>query len=230
VAKFLFVLTGSSYWTLADGTRHATGFWAEEFAAPYKAVTEAGHSVVVATPGGVVPRVDMMSLRPSMTGGEKESLELEEILRSAEEMRRPIEIADARLEDYDVVYYPGGHGPMEDLWQDPDSGRLLVAALASGKPLAIVCHAPVAIMATRKHGVTPFAGYKITGFTNEEEAAVGLAAKARWLLEDEMVKMGMQYSKGEMWKPYTVVDRNLFTGQNPASAGPLAQLVLKALG
>jgi putative intracellular protease/amidase len=230
VAKFLFVLTGASYWTLKDGTRHATGFWAEEFAAPYKEVSAAGHEVVVATPGAVVPHVDMMSLRPSMTGGEKHSLDYEAIIRTAEEMRRPIELADARLEDYDVVYYPGGHGPMEDLWRDADSGRLLIAALASGKPLAIVCHAPVAILATRKHGDSPFAGYKVTGFTNEEEEGVGLRTKAPWTLEDKLGEMGLLYSKGETWKPYTVVDRTLFTGQNPASAGPLAKLVLKALG
>ena len=153
----------------------------------------------------------------------------EETLRAAEELRRPIELADARLEDYDAVYYPGGHGPMEDLWQDADSGRLLTAALASGKPLAIVCHAPVAMMASRRDGVSPFAGYRVTAFTNDEEDAVGLRAKSRWTAEDELVKLGAEFTRGEMWKPYTVVDRNLFTGQNPASAGPLAREFLKKL-
>ena len=229
MAKILFVMTGASYWTLKDGTRHPTGYWAEEFAAPYSKLTGAGHEVVVATPGGVVPHVDVMSLRPSMAGSEQIAMEQEEILRSAEELRRPIELADARLEDYDAVYYPGGHGPMEDLWDNPDSGRLLTAALASGKPLAIVCHAPAAMLATRRKGVSPFAGYQVTGFTNDEEVAIGLAAKARWLLEDELVKMGVHFTRGEIWKPYTVLDRNLHTGQNPASAGPLAQQVLKAL-
>jgi putative intracellular protease/amidase len=113
--------------------------------------------IVVATSGGVVPHVDVMSLRPSMAGSEEIALEQEGILRSAEELRHLIELADARLEDYDAVYYPSGHGPMEDLWQDADSGRLLIAALASGKPLAIVCHAPVAIMATRRKGESAFA-------------------------------------------------------------------------
>jgi putative intracellular protease/amidase len=111
---------------------------------------------VVAAPGGVVPHVDSMSLRPAMAGSAEIALQLEEVLRTAEELRRPIELADARLDDYDAVYYPGGHGPMEDLWRDADSGRLLLAALASGKPLAIVCHAPVAILATRRNGKTPF--------------------------------------------------------------------------
>ena len=144
-------------------------------------------------------------------------------------MRHPIELADARLADYDAVYYPGGHGPMEDLWQDADSGRLLTAALASGKPLAIVCHAPVAMMATRRNGVSPFAGYQVTAYTNDEEDAVGLRAKARWTAEDELVKMGVDFSRGEVWKPYTVKDRNLFTGQNPASAAPLAEEFMKEL-
>jgi putative intracellular protease/amidase len=230
MAEILFVVTGASYWTLADGTRHPTGYWAEEFAAPYSELTGAGHHVVVATPGGVVPHVDSMSLRPSMAGSTEIALELEEILRSAEELRRPIELADARLDDYDAVYYPGGHGPMEDLWQDADSGRLLTAALASGKPLAIVCHAPIAMLATRVHGVSPFAGYRVTAYTNDEEDAVGLRAKARWTAEDELVKLGVDFSRGEIWKPYTVVDRNLFTGQNPASAAPLAREFMKELG
>jgi len=229
MAKVLFVVTGASYWTLADGTRHPTGYWAEEFAAPYSELTGAGHQVVVATPGGVVPHVDVMSLRPSMAGSEQIARELEEVLRSAEELRRPIELADARLEDYDAVYYPGGHGPMEDLWQDADSGRLLIAAHTSGKPLAIVCHAPVAMMATRRNGVSPFAGYRVTAYTNDEEDAVGLRARARWTAEDELVKMGVDFTRGEIWKSYAVVDRNLFTGQNPASARPLAREFMKEL-
>lgn len=229
MAKILFVVTGASYWTLKDGTRHPTGYWAEEFAAPYRAFTDAGHTIVVATPGGVVPHVDSMSLRPSMAGGEKAALELENILRSAEELRRPIALSTVRLEDYDAVYYPGGHGPMEDLCVDADSGRLLTAALASGKPLAVVCHAPVALLATRVKGVSPFAGYKVTAYTNDEEEAVGLASKARWLAEDEVKTLDVEFSRGENWAPYVVVDRNLYTGQNPASAAPLAQKLLEVL-
>lgn len=190
MANILFVLTGASYWTLADGTRHPTGYWAEEFAAPYSELTGAGHQVVVASPGGVVPYVDVMSLRPSMAGSEKIALELEEILRSAEELRRPLKLADARLEDYDAIYYPGGHPP----WRR-----------------------------------SPFQGYRVTAYTNDEEDAVGLRAKARWTAEDELIKMGVDFSRGEVWKPYTVVDRNLFTGQNPASAGPLAREFMKEL-
>ncbi|BBY23981.1 type 1 glutamine amidotransferase domain-containing protein [Mycobacterium stomatepiae] len=229
MAKILFVVSATSYWTLKDGTRHPTGYWAEEFAAPYDALSRAGHQIVVATPGGTVPYVDVMSLRPSMAGSVEIAEKLEGILRSAEELRAPIQLANARLDDYDAVYYPGGHGPMEDLWRDPDSGRLLVAALASGKPLAIVCHAPAAILATRRDGVSPFAGYRVTAFTNDEEDGVGLRAKAPWTVEDELVKLGIDFVRGEMWKPFTVSDRNLYTGQNPASAGPLAEKVLEVL-
>jgi len=229
MAKLLFVMTGTAYWTLKDGTRHATGYWAEEFTAPYKALTEAGHEIAVATPRGVVPTVDMMSLRPEMAGSAQIALDLEAIIRSAEVLRRPIQLADARLEDYDAVYLPGGHGPMEDLCIDADAGRLLTTALASGKPLAIVCHAPAAMLSTRIHGKSPFAGYQVTAFTNEEEEAVGLLKRARWTVENELVEMGVDFTKGEMWKPYTVVDRNLFTGQNPASASVMAERLLKVL-
>ncbi|MEV7871358.1 type 1 glutamine amidotransferase domain-containing protein [Streptomyces sp. NPDC088124] len=230
MAKILFVMTGATYWTLKDGTRHATGYWAEEFAAPYKALTDAGHEIVVATPGAVTPNVDMMSLRPSMAGGEQGALDLENTIRSAEVMRRPLALSDVRLEDYDAVYLPGGHGPMADLAVDADAGRLLTAQLASGDPLAIVCHAPAAMLATRIHGVSPFKGYKATGFSNEEEEGVGLAAKAPWLLEDEMKdKVGVAYSRGDAWEPYMVEDRNLITGQNPHSAVVLAERLMKIL-
>jgi putative intracellular protease/amidase len=230
VADILFVLTGASYWTLRDGHRHPTGYWAEEFVAPYTAFTRAGHKVTVATPGGVVPVVDTMSLRPSMTGGEENSLELESAIEAAEELRHPVRLDQVGIDDFDAVYYPGGHGPMEDLSSDADSARLLRETLASGKPLGIVCHAPAALLATRdENGTTPFAGYRVAGFSNEEEAGVGFADRAKWLLEDELKKLPTEYSRGPAWEPYTVVDRTLYTGQNPASSGPLAEEMLKVL-
>ncbi|WP_431952131.1 type 1 glutamine amidotransferase domain-containing protein [Actinacidiphila sp. bgisy167] len=230
MAKVLFIVSGATYWVLKDGTRYATGYWAEEFAVPYKKVTEAGHEVVVATPGGVVPNVDMMSLRPSMAGGEEGALELESIIRSAEVMRRPLALAHVRLEDYDAVYLPGGHGPMSDLAYDADVGRLLTAQLASGKPLFIVCHAPASLLATRIHGQSPFKGYRVTGFTNEEEEAVGLAPRATWLLETALKEeVGVEFSRGPIWEPYMVEDRNLVTGQNPHSSAVLADRLLEIL-
>ena len=230
MAKVLFVVSGATYLVLKDGTRYATGYWAEEFARPYKIMTEAGHEVVVATPEGTTPNVDMMSLRPAMAGGEQGALELEAIIRSAEEMRRPLRLSDVRLEDYDAVYLPGGHGPLEDLAFDADAGRLMTAQLASGKPLAIVCHGPAVLLATRIHGVSPFKGYRVTAFTNEEEEAVGLASRCQWLLEDDLKdKVGVEFSRGPIWEPYTVEDRNLITGQNPHSAAVVAELLLKIL-
>jgi putative intracellular protease/amidase len=228
MAKILFIVSGTTYLVLKDGSRYATGYWAEEFARPYKAITDAGHEVVVATPGGVTPTVDMMSLRPSMTGGDQAALDLEAIIRSAEVMRRPLQLSDVRLEDYDAVYLPGGHGPMQDLAVDADVGRLLTAQLASGRPLAIVCHGPAALLATRIHGVSPFKGYRITCFTNDEEEGVGLASRAQWLLETEVQdKVGVQFSRAPTWEPYMVEDRNLITGQNPNSAIVLADRLLK---
>ena len=231
MAKVLFIVSGATYWVLKDGTRYATGYWAEEFAQPYKNLTDAGHEVVVATPNGAIPTVDMMSLRPEMAGGPQGALELEAIIRSAETMRRPLALSNVRLEDYDAVYVPGGHGPMSDLAFDADVGRLLTAQLASENPLFIVCHGPASILATRIHGVSPFKGYKVTCFTNEEEEAVGLAPRATWLLETDLrEKVGVELSKGEKWMPYMVEDRNLVTGQNPASAAVLARRMLEILG
>jgi putative intracellular protease/amidase len=230
MAKVLFIVSGATYWVLKDGSRYATGYWAEEFAMPYKILTEAGHEVVVATPKGAIPNVDMMSLRPQMAGGEQGALELERIIRSAEVLRRPLELSNVRLEDYDAVYLPGGHGPMADLAFDADVGRLLTAQLASGNPLFIVCHAPAAMLATRIHGVSPFKGYRITCFTDKEEEAVGLAPRAPWLLETELKeKIGVDFSSGDLWKPYMVEDRNLVTGQNPDSAAVLAKRLLEVL-
>ncbi|MGH7269134.1 MAG: type 1 glutamine amidotransferase domain-containing protein [Polyangiaceae bacterium] len=228
--KILFIVSGATYWVLKDGTRYATGYWAEEFANPYKIITDAGREVVVGTPNGVTPNVDMMSLRPEMAGGPQGALELEAIIRSAETMRRPLKLSDIRLEDYDAVYLPGGHGPMADLAFDADVGRLLTAQLASGKPLFIVCHGPAALLATRIHGMSPFRGYKITCFTNEEESEVGLASRVPYLLETELKeKVGIKFSSVEKWKPYMVEDRNLVTGQNPSSAAVLAKRLLEVL-
>ncbi|MET7391333.1 type 1 glutamine amidotransferase domain-containing protein [Streptomyces sp. NPDC005385] len=230
MAKVLFIVSGATYWVLKDGTRYATGYWAEEFANPYKILTDAGHSVVVATPGGTTPNVDMMSLRPSMAGGEQGALDLEAIIRDAEVMRRPLKLSDVRLEDYDAVYLPGGHGPMADLAFDADAGRLLTAQLESGNPLFIVCHAPASLLSTRIHGISPFKGYDVTGFTNEEEEAVGLASRATWLLETDLKeKVRVNYSRGPIWEPYMVEDRNLVTGQNPHSAAVLGNRMLEIL-
>ncbi|WP_441249412.1 type 1 glutamine amidotransferase domain-containing protein [Kitasatospora sp. McL0602] len=220
MSKILFVMTGVDHWTLKDGSKHPSGFWAEEFVAPYQAFTAAGHEVVVATPGGVVPTADPASATP----------ETAEVLAGAAELRSPLTLAQVTLADYAAVFYPGGHGPMEDLAVSAESGALLTAALGSGRPLGVVCHAPAALLAAvRPDGSPTFAGYRLTGFTNAEETQAGLADKAPWLLQDRLVELGADFVEGEPWAPHVVVDRNLVTGQNPASSAPLAAALLAAL-
>ncbi|MBA9001928.1 MULTISPECIES: type 1 glutamine amidotransferase domain-containing protein [Thermomonospora] len=231
MARILFVMTGARHWTLNDGTRHPTGFWAEEAVIPYRALTEAGHEVTVASPGGVVPVPDAASLTPDATGGEEGAEAITAALEEFTELRRPVRLEEVDLAGYDAVFYPGGHGPMEDLAVDADSGRLLTATLDSGKPLALVCHGPAAMLAARRQdGGSPFAGRRLTGFTNEEERQAGLAGKAPWLLQDRLTGLGADFRAGAPWQPNVVVDRNLITGQNPASSGPLVAELLKMLG
>lgn len=231
MAKILFVLTGADHWTLADGTRHPTGFWAEEAVAPYKAFTEAGYEVVVATPGGVLPTVDPASLAPEANGGQEGADAVAAALQSMAPLRSPLKLEQIALDGYAAVFYPGGHGPMEDLAVNEDSARLLTETLESGKPLGVVCHAPAALLAAgRPDGGSPFAGYRLTAFTNAEEAQAGLADKAKWLLQDRLVELGADFREGEPWVPHVETDRNLHTGQNPASSAPLAAEVIKALG
>ncbi|MFF3245946.1 type 1 glutamine amidotransferase domain-containing protein [Streptomyces sp. NPDC002870] len=228
--KILFVMTGADHWTLADGSKHPTGFWAEEAVTPYQAFRAAGHEIVVATPGGVVPPLDQGSLAPQFNGGEEGARKVADALASISEIQHPVKLEDVDLDDYAAVFYPGGHGPMEDLAVDAVSGKLLIDVLASGRPLGVVCHAPAALLvATKADGSNAFAGYRLTGFSNAEETQGGLAAGAKWLLQDRLVEIGADYQEGEPWAPNVVVDRNLVTGQNPASAGPVAAEMLKKL-
>ncbi|WP_054812714.1 type 1 glutamine amidotransferase domain-containing protein [Nocardia arizonensis] len=230
MSKILFVITGVDHWTLADGTKHPTGYWAEEVATPYETFTDAGYEIVVATPDGVVPTVDRASLASEVNGGPAGAVRVAETLKSATELTRPRRLDEVDLDDYVAVYYPGGHGPMEDLSEDADSAALLKAALASGKPLGVVCHAPAALLATADaDGDSPFVGYRVAAFTNAEEAQSGFADKAKWLLQDRLTAMGLDVREGAPWEPNIQVDRTLYTGQNPASAGPLSAEIVRAL-
>ena len=230
MSKILFVVTGTDHWTLSDGTEHPTGFWAEELVAPYDVFTGAGHEVVVATPGGVAPVVDEASLEPDAAGGQDEADAMRKRLDEMSELEAPLTLEQVDLDDYVAVFYPGGHGPMEDLSTDERSAALLAETLASGKPLGIVCHAPAALLPTVDAGGTsPFAGYRLTGFSNAEEEQAGLAEKAPWLLQDRLVALGADYQEGEPWAENVVVDRTLYTGQNPASSGPAARQMLAAI-
>ncbi|MET8978083.1 type 1 glutamine amidotransferase domain-containing protein [Streptomyces sp. NPDC004539] len=222
MAKILFLMTAADHWTLADGTTHPTGFWAEEAVVPYETFKAAGHEVTVATPGGAVSPVDKVSL---------DSDEIKAALEKATELREPIALTDVRLEDYDAVYVPGGHGPMEDLAVDTDSGALLTRAVGSGMPVGVVCHGPAALLAAVKDdGTNAFAGYRVAAFTNEEERINGFADKAKWLLQDRLTEAGLTVDARTPWAPHTVTDRNVVTGQNPASSGPLAVELLKQIG
>ncbi|MFK0194942.1 type 1 glutamine amidotransferase domain-containing protein [Kitasatospora sp. NPDC090308] len=232
MSKILFVMTGADHWTLNDGTEHPTGYWAEEAATPYRALREAGHEITVATPGGTVPPVDRASLGPDANGGAEQARELADTLAAMTELDHPLAIADVDLDDYDAVFYPGGHGPMEDLARDADSGRLLVRALASGKPLAVVCHGPAALLAATDPatGRNAFAGRRVAAFTDAEETLAGLADRAPWLLQTRLTEAGLTVDPAAPWTPHVVVDGNLITGQNPSSSAPLAEELLKRLG
>ncbi|MET8681789.1 type 1 glutamine amidotransferase domain-containing protein [Streptomyces sp. NPDC004647] len=227
----LFVVTGADHWTLADGTLHPTGYWAEELATPHRLFREAEFDVTIATPGGVAPTVDAVSLAPESTGGKEQADAIAAYLESIRaELENPVKLEEVDLDAYDAVLYPGGHGPMEDLSADAGSGRLLTAALDSGKPLAVLCHAPAALLAARREdGSWPFAGYRMTGFTNAEETAAGFAAKATWLLEDRLVELGADFDAAAPFTAHVVADRNLHTGQNPASSEQLARNIIEIL-
>lgn len=219
------VVTAARHWTLSDGTLHPTGFWAEELAEPHRLFREAGWAVTIATPGGVEPVVDQLSLGrlaglPWVVARAKAYL-----ATIAEELAHPRSLAEVDLDDFDVVFYPGGHGPMEDLAVDPQSGELLTRALASGKPLALVCHGPAAALAARNpDGSWPFRGYEMTALSNREERFNRFARKAPWLLEDRLRGAGAAYRRRRLpLLPFVVVDRNLYSGQNPASAGAVAK-------
>jgi putative intracellular protease/amidase len=229
MTSILFVVSAADHWTLNDGTLHPTGYWAEEFAEPHRLFTAAGWAITVATPGGVAPTVDEGSLTPQSTGGADRSAELRAYLDSVPALKTPNSLDDIIAADYDVVFYPGGHGPMEDLAVDAVSGRIMTETLASGHLLGVLCHAPAALLAAKvDDGRWPFAGYRMTGFTNEEETLGGLAPKAKWLVETRLVELGADFVEGAPWGSHIEIDRNLYTGQNPASSVALANAIIDA--
>ena len=224
MTSVLIVVSAATHWTLNDGTSHPTGYWAEELAQPHQIFTAAGWDITIATPGGVAPTADRLSL--GLLGGlpAKTRAVADYLRQHNSALAHPKVLADIDPDDYDVVFYPGGHGPMEDLAVDADSGRILTAVLESGRTLALLCHAPAAALAARRDdGTWPFEGYRMTGLSNTEERLNRFARKAKWLLQDRLVESGAIYSKGRLpLRPYLVVDRNLYTGQNPASSAMLA--------
>lgn len=220
MSSVLFVVTAARTWTLSDGTEHPTGYWAEELLAPYRLLTAAGHDVVFATPGGVEPVADSSSL----ADGDAEAI------ADIAGLRAPLVLADVDSADYAAVYYPGGHGPMQDLAVDADSAALITATLAGGRPLAAVCHGLAALLPARTSSGDPVvAGRRITGFSDEEERIGGLADRAPFLLESSLREQGADVEVTEPWSDHTIVDGLLITGQNPQSSASAAQALLAAL-
>lgn len=230
MTRVLIVVSAADHLTLADGTEHPTGFWAEELVVPHQIFTEAGWEVVVATPGGVQPTVDEASLQPAMAGGPERAAEIAAGLEAlATTLDHPAVLAEVDPDAFDVVFYPGGHGPMQDLATDKDSARILTATLAADRPLGVLCHAPAALLATQDaDGSSPFAGYRMTAFTDAEEQMGGLADRLEWLVEARLTAMGATVVAGAPFAPHIEVDRSLWTGQNPASSHQLATALVGA--
>lgn len=231
MTSVLFVLSAADQWTLNDDTPHPTGYWAEEFAEPHRLFSEAGWDITIATPGGVAPTIEPASLRPDSFGLKDKSVAILDYIGSvSDELDEPRSLESINVADFDVVFYPGGHAPMEDLSGDEASGRLLTTALESGRIIGVLCHGPAALLpATDSNGRWPFAGYRMTGFTDAEEALAGMASKARWLLQARLIEIGADFIEGAPFTPHVEVDRTLYTGQNPASSVMLAERIIAAV-
>lgn len=223
--KILTVLT--SHDQLGE-TGRKTGFWLEELAAPYYVFKDAGVEVVLASPKGGQPPLDPKSNEPDFQTEATHRFEAD--AEANANLTHTIRLDSVNLEDYDAVFYPGGHGPLWDLAEDKNSINLISSALAQEKPIALVCHAPGVLRHVKNSDGTPLVqGKKVTGFTNSEEAAVGLTEVVPFLVEDELTNRGGIYSKIGDWQSYVVQDGLLITGQNPASSTEAAKALLHAL-
>ncbi|HZV60925.1 MAG TPA: type 1 glutamine amidotransferase domain-containing protein [Methylophilaceae bacterium] len=221
----LIVLT--SHDTLGN-TGRKTGFWLEELAAPYYVLKEAGAEVTLASPKGGQPPLDPKSNEPSFQTDETRRFEADAEATAA--LANTVPLSSVKVEDYDAVFYPGGHGPLWDLAEDRDSISLIENTLNAGKPVALVCHAPGVLRHAKKSDGSPLVeGKKVTGFTNSEEEAVGLTDVVPFLVEDELIKNGGLYSKVADWQPYAIRDGLLITGQNPASSTAAAKALVAFL-
>ena len=223
--KILMVLT--SHDQLGD-TGHKTGFWLEEFAAPYYALKDAGAQIVIASPKGGQPPLDPKSdaedAQTEDTRRFKADAEAQGALAATQRL------ADVTAEDFDAVFYPGGHGPLWDLANDPRSIALIEAFAAAGKPTGFVCHAPGVLKDVKGADGQPLVkGRAVTGFTNSEEEAVGLTQVVPFLVENMLTAKGGRYSKGADWGSYVLTDGMLVTGQNPASSREAADALLALL-
>ncbi|AXB48350.1 type 1 glutamine amidotransferase domain-containing protein [Amycolatopsis albispora] len=227
--KILIVMSAADTWERTDGSSYATGYWAEEVAAPHEKFAEAGFTVDFASPGGVRQPLDRHSADPEIAGPDcgRYVEHAERALREFGPLRK---LDEVDIDDYVAVVLPGGHGPVVDLHQDPGLGRLLTAADAAGKVIGAVCHGPAGLLsAVDAEGKWLFAGRKMAAFTDEEERLFGTAEGAPWLLASRLRELGAEHTSGPAYQPYNVRDRNLFTGQNPASSAPMAEAMIDAL-
>jgi putative intracellular protease/amidase len=223
--KILIVLTSHS--ALGD-TGKKTGFWLEEFAAPYYVFTDAGAVVTLASPNGGQPPLDPKSDEKDAQTPATERFHEDAAAQSALASTKKLGSLD--IADFDAVFYPGGHGPLWDLAEDADSIALIQDTLKAGKPVAAVCHAPGVLRHVKAEDGSPLVkGKKVTGYTNSEEAAVGLTDVVPFLVEDMLKQNGGVYSKAGDWQPHVVTDGLLITGQNPASSEPAAKAMLQQL-
>ncbi|GAB7039547.1 MULTISPECIES: type 1 glutamine amidotransferase domain-containing protein [Catenuloplanes] len=227
----LMVVTAADTLTLADGSAHRTGFWAEEVAASHRILREGGVDMRIATPGGRPAPVDPVSLDSRGGVGEAEAAEFRAYLDTiADELSAPLPLADASAGDYDAIFLPGGHGPMTDLATDPDLARLLAEADARSLTIAALCHGPAGLVsATAPDGTFLFAGRRLTVFTDEEERQGGTGDGTPWWVESRLRDLGAVIAAGPAWSSTVVTDGNLITGQNPQSSADTARAVLATL-
>ena len=223
--KILMVLT--SHDQLGD-TGKKTGFWLEEFAAPYYVFKDAGAEITLASPKGGQPPLDPKSDEPDAQTDATRRFRADAEATAALGSTRVL--ADVANDDFDAVFYPGGHGPLWDLANDENSIRLIESHYAAGKPIAFVCHAPGVLSKTCAADGAPLVqGKQVTGFTNSEEDAAGLTNVVPFLVEDMLIANGADYSKVADWASHVVTDGNLVTGQNPASSEAAAKTLLSVL-
>jgi putative intracellular protease/amidase len=223
--KILMVLT--SHDTLGN-TGRKTGFWLEEFAAPYFVFRDAGVQLTLASPKGGQPPVDPKSDLPENQTPAMSRFKQD--LTAQKALSQTVKLADVKSEDYDTVFYVGGHGPMWDLAESPVSIALLESFYNSAKPIALVCHSPGVLRHVKHQGAPLVKGKRVTGFTNGEEAAVHLTDVVPFLVEDELTRVGAIFEKLPNWQPFSIVDGRLITGQNPASSTVAAQNLMNLLG
>ena len=223
--KVLFVLTSHS--ELGD-TGKKTGFWIEEFAAPYYVLSDAGVDITIASPNGGEPPIDPSSEAPGAQTEATKRYNNDQELQN--KLMQTIKLSDVRAQDFDAVFYPGGHGPLWDLTENQESVKLIEEFARQEKPIAAVCHAPAVFAKVKGPDGEPFVkGKKVTGFTNSEEDAVNLTEVVPFLLEDKLKELGGSYSKVDDWQPHVVRDGLLITGQNPASSERAAEELLQLL-